>query len=79
MLMATAFYAIICDPKIGGTNMTLFTTISNIGTSSANSATLWFIDFLTFKQCSKDHTNSCSSESYQKVRKLKIEKLKYIL
>lgn len=69
--MAVAFYAIISDPKIGGTNMTLLTTISNIGTLFANSASLWLIDYLTFKQCSNDHTNSCSSESNQKVRHLK--------
>lgn len=62
MLMAMSFYASISDPKIGGTNMTLLATIGNIGMVWSKSGALWLIDFLTFKQCSNNHSNSCSSE-----------------
>ncbi|XP_025411412.1 acetyl-coenzyme A transporter 1-like isoform X2 [Sipha flava] len=62
LLMAVSFYASISDPKIGGTNMTLLTTISNLGLSFSKTGALWFIEYCTFKQCSTDHTNTCSSK-----------------
>lgn len=70
LLTIMAFYAIISDPKIGGTNMTLLTTIANIGNIWSSSAALWLIDFLTLKQCSVDTTNKCSSQKDQNVRQL---------
>lgn len=69
MLMAMSFYANISDPKIGGTNMTLLSTIGNIGMVWSKSGALWLIDILTFKQCSNDHSNSCWSEYDQVVIK----------
>lgn len=68
LLTIMAFYAIISDPKIGGTNMTLLTTIANIGNIWSSSAALWLIDFFTLKQCSMDPTNKCSSQKDQNVR-----------
>lgn len=53
------FYAIISDPKFGGTNMTLLTTIANIGNIWSSSISLWLIDFLTYKRCSGNSTNNC--------------------
>lgn len=67
MLTAMAFYATISDPKIGGTNMTLLTTIGNIGIVWSTSGALWLINFFTFKQCSNDQSNQCSSIKYQDV------------
>ncbi|VVC38254.1 Hypothetical protein CINCED_3A007861 [Cinara cedri] len=69
MLTIMAFYAIISDPKIGGTNMTLLTTIANIGNIWSSSAALWLIDYVTFKQCSVDSTNKCLSQKNQNVCK----------
>lgn len=76
MLMAMSFYANISDPHIGGTNMTLLTTIANIGMVWSRTTALWFIDILTFKNCSNNHINSCSSKYDQNViirKKIKIQ------
>ncbi|XP_050521736.1 acetyl-coenzyme A transporter 1-like isoform X2 [Daktulosphaira vitifoliae] len=54
-----AFYARISDPKIGGTNMTLLSTIGNLGTSWSKTCAIWLIDFFTYKQCSNDDSNKC--------------------
>lgn len=70
MLLAMSFYASISDPKIGGTNMTLLSTIGNIGMVASNTGALWLIEFLTFKQCSNDHTNKCSTKTQVNVIKL---------
>jgi len=66
-LTSMAFYASISDPKIGGTNMTLLTTISNLGNSWSKSGALWLIEFLTFKRCSNGPKKLCSS-NYREVR-----------
>lgn len=71
MVTVMGFYANISDPKIGGTNMTLLTTIGNIGLVWSNSGALWLIDFLTFKRCSKvDDALQCSSKTCQNVKNL---------
>jgi len=46
-----AFHARISDPAIGGTYMTFLNTIANLGGMWPNSFTLWFVDFLTWKNC----------------------------
>lgn len=69
LLTAVSFYASISDPKIGGTNMTLLTTISNLGSSFSKTGALWLIEYATFKQCSTDHTNTCSSTNQKNVSK----------
>lgn len=69
MLMGMSFYASISDPKIGGTNMTLLSTIGNIGMVWSKSGALWLIEVLTFKQCSNNYDNSCSSKKDQDVIK----------
>jgi len=56
------FFARISDPLFGGTNMTLLNTLTNLGTAWANTAALWMIDFLTYKQCSNNTNNTCSTE-----------------
>lgn len=67
-LTSMTFYANISDPKIGGTNMTLLTTISNLGNVWSKTGALWLIEFLTFKQCSNDPRKLCSISNNQKVR-----------
>lgn len=57
-----AFFARISDPLFGGTNMTLLNTLTNLGTAWANTAALWMTDFLTYKQCTSNTNNTCSSE-----------------
>lgn len=68
VLTSMAFYASISDPKIGGTNMTLLTTISNLGWTGSKSGALWLLEFLTYKKCSNNYTNSCSSKLAKDVR-----------
>lgn len=58
-----AFFARISDPMFGGTNMTLLNTLTNLGGAWANTAALWLTDFLTFKQCSNNANNICSTEA----------------
>lgn len=57
------FFARVSDPLFGGTNMTLLNTLANLGTAWANTAALWMVDFLTYKQCSNNSNNTCSSET----------------
>jgi len=49
-----AFFARISDPAIGGTYMTFLNTLTNLGNMWPNSFTLWFVDFLTWKECIPD-------------------------
>ncbi|XP_001947097.1 acetyl-coenzyme A transporter 1 [Acyrthosiphon pisum] len=58
-----AFFARISDPLFGGTNMTLLNTLTNLGGAWANTAALWMTDFLTYKQCSTNENNTCSTET----------------
>jgi len=50
-LSIMAFFARISDPAIGGTYMTFLNTLTNLGNMWPNSFTLWFVDFLTWKDC----------------------------
>lgn len=56
-----AFFAKISDPAVGGTYMTLLNTLSNLGANWPATAALWFVDPLTFRQCSTDAFNDCST------------------
>ncbi|XP_076180592.1 acetyl-coenzyme A transporter 1 isoform X2 [Ptiloglossa arizonensis] len=58
-----AFFAKISDPAVGGTYMTLLNTLSNLGSNWPATAALWFVDSLTFRQCSTDVSNDCSTFS----------------
>ncbi|KAE9541831.1 hypothetical protein AGLY_003822 [Aphis glycines] len=64
-LTSMAFYASISDPKIGGTNMTLLATISNLGNAWSKTGALWLIELLTFKRCSNGPRQFCSSLNNQ--------------
>lgn len=58
---AMAFSAKISDPAVGGTYMTLLNTLSNLGSIWPATTALWFVDPLTFRQCSSDPSNDCST------------------
>jgi len=63
-----AFYSKISDPRFGGTYMTLLNTLSNLGGAWSSSVAIGMIDFLTFKQCSLDRKNNCSTPNLKHVR-----------
>lgn len=56
-----AFFAKISDPAVGGTYMTFLNTIANLGGNWPTTAALWFVDALTFRKCSTDPSNDCST------------------
>lgn len=64
----SAFFSRICDSRFGGTYMTLLNTLSNIGVAWSSSVAIAMIDLLTFKECSLDSENSCSTSNLQNVR-----------
>ncbi|XP_060866175.1 acetyl-coenzyme A transporter 1-like isoform X1 [Metopolophium dirhodum] len=61
-----AFYSKISDPRFGGTYMTLLNTLSNLGNAWSSLTVLGIVDLLTFKECSFDSKNNCSSPDLQK-------------
>ncbi|XP_031783669.1 acetyl-coenzyme A transporter 1 [Nasonia vitripennis] len=56
-----AFFARVSDPAVGGTYMTFLNTLCNLGGNWPSTAALYFVDALTFRQCSNDPTNDCST------------------
>lgn len=58
-----AFFAKISDPKIGGTNMTLLTTVSHLGIKGSVTIALWLHDLLTFKKCSVSNIQPCFNKT----------------
>ncbi|XP_034949365.1 acetyl-coenzyme A transporter 1 [Chelonus insularis] len=56
-----AFFAKISDPAVGGTYMTFLNTLSNLGGNWPATATLWFVEPLTWRQCTSDAANDCST------------------
>lgn len=62
-LSVMTFYIYISDPKIGGTNMTLLTTIGNLGTSWSKTGALWLIEILSYKKCIKNISKTCSNDT----------------
>lgn len=62
-----AFFAKVSDPAVGGTYMTLLNTLCNLGGNWPATAALWFVDTLTFRQCSTDYANDCSTITEREV------------
>ncbi|XP_066593115.1 acetyl-coenzyme A transporter 1 [Prorops nasuta] len=56
-----AFAAKVSDPAVGGTYMTLLNTLCNLGGNWPATAALWFVDALTYRHCSTDTSNECST------------------
>ncbi|XP_050058688.1 acetyl-coenzyme A transporter 1-like isoform X2 [Aphis gossypii] len=51
----------ISDPRYGGTYMTLWNTLSYFSMFSSTTIAIFLIDILTFKECSSDYNNDCST------------------
>lgn len=82
MIAATgSFFSRISDPRFGGTYMTLLNAISNFGFVWASTLGLKCIDLLTFKSCSNNYHNSCSTADLNNVinELLLISKLFFII
>ena len=62
-----AFFARISDPAVGGTYMTFLNTLCNLGGNWPATAALYFVDALTFRQCSNDPGNDCSTADEKEV------------
>lgn len=64
-----AFFAKISDPLVGGTYMTLLNTLTNLGGNWPSTLALWFVDPLTWKECSgiDDVGNTCKDAVEQEV------------
>ncbi|XP_025208442.1 acetyl-coenzyme A transporter 1-like isoform X1 [Melanaphis sacchari] len=62
-----AFFSRISDSRFGGTYMTLLNTLSNLGHAWSSSVAIGMIDFLTFKECSLDRKNNCSTLNLKNV------------
>ena len=63
-----AFFSRINDSRFDVTYMTLLNTLSNLGGAWSSSVAIGLIDFLTFKECSLDHINNCSTPNLKNVR-----------
>lgn len=63
-----AFFSRISDPRFGGTYITFLNTITNLGFSWTSTVALEIIDILTFKTCSFDPINDCSTTDQINVR-----------
>lgn len=73
MIVATvAFFSRISDSRFGGTYMTLMNTLANLGSSWSSSVAIGMIDLLTFKECSSDSSNNCSTPILKEVSYYKI-------
>lgn len=69
-----AFFARVSDPAVGGTYMTFLNTLCNLGGNWPSTAALYFVDALTFKRCSNDVSNDCSTIAEQEVDTILINK-----
>lgn len=63
-----AFFARVSDPAVGGTYMTLLNTLCNLGGNWPATTALWLVDALSFRQCTTDPTNDCSTALEREVR-----------
>lgn len=63
-----AFFSRISDPRFGGTYITFLNTVTNLGATWTSTVALGAIDLLTFKKCSFDSLNYCSTLDYKNVR-----------
>lgn len=63
-----AFFSRISDSRFGGTYMTLLNTLANVGNTFPSTISLGMIDLLTYKECSIDSFNDCSTQNLKKVR-----------
>ncbi|XP_001944982.1 acetyl-coenzyme A transporter 1 [Acyrthosiphon pisum] len=60
-----SFFSRISDPRFGGTYLTFLNTVTNLGVTWTSTVALGVIDLLTFKKCSFDSDNYCSTSDYK--------------
>jgi len=72
-----SFFSRISDSRFGGTYMSFLGTLLSLGGAWSSSVAIGMVDFLTFKRCSLDHQNSCSTENLKNVSNTNI--IRYIL
>lgn len=70
LLTLFAFFCRLSDPRFGGTYMTLFNTFFYLGFLLSNTLVLKLVAFLTFRKCSNNDQNSCSTPDLKNVRLL---------
>jgi len=68
LVAMTGFFSRISDSRFGGTYMTLLNTMVNLGLAWSSSLGLKMMDFLTFKKCSNNPQNDCSTTDSKNVR-----------
>ncbi|XP_022174745.1 acetyl-coenzyme A transporter 1-like [Myzus persicae] len=64
-----AFFCRLSDPRFGGTYMTLFNTFYYMGFLLSNTLVLKLVAFLTFRKCSNNDQNTCSTSDLEKLCK----------
>eukprot|EP00102_Acyrthosiphon_pisum_P021847 XP_016659057.1 PREDICTED: acetyl-coenzyme A transporter 1-like [Acyrthosiphon pisum] len=64
-----SFFSRISDSRFGGTYMSLLGTLLSLGGAWSSSVAIGIVDFLTFKQCSLDHQNSCYTSNLKNMCK----------
>ncbi|XP_060877595.1 acetyl-coenzyme A transporter 1-like isoform X2 [Metopolophium dirhodum] len=64
-----SFFSRISDSRFGGTYMSFLGTLLTLGGAWSSSVAIGMVDFLTFKRCSLDHQNSCSTENLKNMCK----------
>ncbi|CAI6366795.1 unnamed protein product [Macrosiphum euphorbiae] len=61
LLTLFAFFCRLSDPRFGGTYMTLFNTFFYLGFLLSNTLVLKLVAFLTFRKCSNNDQNCCTT------------------
>lgn len=73
-----SFYAKITDPLLGGTYMTLMTTITNLGQVWMKTIFLWLMDVLTWKSCNFSIENNATNFDHNSIDLLESENLDFV-
>ncbi|KAL4097897.1 hypothetical protein QTP88_022597 [Uroleucon formosanum] len=64
-----SFFSRISDSRFGATYMSLLGTILSLGAAWSSSVAIGMIDFLTYKECSLDQKNNCSTSDLKNICK----------
>lgn len=68
MLVAIhGFFSRICDPRFGGTYMTLLNTVNTLGWAVPKTLALKLVGALTIYKCSNNTLDSCSTSNLKNV------------
>lgn len=68
MLVAVhGFFSRICDPRFGGTYMTLLNTVNTLGWAVPKTLALKLVGVLTIYKCSNNALDGCSTSNLNNV------------